>query len=521
MVLRHCIFIVLMVSVVAGELPAAATMYIDHNLISSFYNISDDTIVADSVIVDVDNINISNFISLENYGYIEGAINVGYGCAVRIKNAGEMNTTFNVAPGANIVQVINDNADVNKIGGATGHEINVENADRISWGALRDISSDAARISFTNSGLVLDEIGAGAGIERPILSLNGNITLYVNADDIISGAPLLDNIYSDGMINLDVSNANTMFLFTANVRDNALYVDIVRDTDYSKILNNNVGEFLDELRIMRPDDNLLNELDAASDMSELNDIMSRSVRLNPIKLMDAIRMFNAFEISMPIGVRKGLDFSPMFIAFDDFYIGGVTLGAAYTFENGFSVGLSGYAARMDYASDTDVYKSVLYGGNVHIGYFAPKWFARALVGMTNTEFDIGPVFDGEKLIVNPRGKSVYSMADVGINLNLSKSVTASPFIRMKFDEISMFDVADSVFGFGGGANIMIRVTGYDVSYDYGITVGADFNGQIDAALRINAISGADSAGGSLEAGMIYDDFGGFGYKLRLGGRVVF
>ena len=521
MVLRHCIFIVLMVSVVAGELPAAATMYIDQNLISSFYNISDDTIVADSVIVDVDNINISNFISLENYGYIEGAINVGYGCAVRIKNAGEMNTTFNVAPGANIVQVINDNADVNKIGGATGHEINVENADRISWGALRDISSDAARISFTNSGLVLDEIGAGAGIERPILSLNGNITLYVNADDIISGAPLLDNIYSDGMINLDVSNANTMFLFTANVRDNALYVDIVRDTDYSKILNNNVGEFLDELRIMRPDDNLLNELDAASDMSELNDIMSRSVRLNPIKLMDAIRMFNAFEISMPIGVRKGLDFSPMFIAFDDFYIGGVTLGAAYTFENGFSVGLSGYAARMDYASDTDVYKSVLYGGNVHIDYFYNNLFVRTIAGATVAAFNTDMVFDGTNVVEQPNGVSAYGGVDAGIVLNYGDDFSVSPFVRLAFDYANILGFTDTRAIAAIGTDIILATGGYDVKYDYGFRASVDTCGQIYAAVRANILSVADNAGGMFSVGAVYDDTFGAGYKIQIGANLVF
>ena len=153
---------------------------------------------------------------------------------------------------------------------------------------------------------------------------------------------------------------------------------------------------------------------------------------------------------------------------------------------------------------------------MHIAYIDNVFLARMMVGMTNSEFDIGPVFNEGNTIVDPEGKSSYSVADLGFNFDVNKKIKISPFLRVGFDSIEIADLINKETITGAGADILLDAETYDINYKYGLNFSAYTNGQINAAFKIDVNSIADKAGGNIEVGLLHDEFGNNSYKVSVG-----
>ena len=169
----------------------ADTFYVDNN--------KQDLIVRDDIVISntavVDNIYIQNSAIIDNYGTVNGYVEICPGCDINIKNAGTFNAVFDVPNSASVVQIIHDEGDINLIGVTNNFQIQVENAERISWNKLKNISSWADKIIIDNSGLDLttDFITAKFTV-IPDIELRGDVTLYIDDVAAFKDKPVLSNI---------------------------------------------------------------------------------------------------------------------------------------------------------------------------------------------------------------------------------------------------------------------------------------------------------------------------------------
>lgn len=482
--------------------------------------IVDDTVITDSVVVDVENINVMNTVLITNNGVLHGNVNVCDGCDIFIENNGDMDVDFNKLGYSSIIQLISDASSMNSVGDASNVQIVIDNADGLSLSGLQDVAHGAEKLTVNNSSFVLDGI-LDDDVEMPDAELHGDIVLYVSDDFVLPSGPIMSNVYGDADISVSGGGLSPLYLFSAYVQDNSVYLHYVRNTDYAQIFNNPIGSFLNNLRNYNPNDKIFNMLDSAGSMTDLNNVIARSGRTNPIRLMDSVRLFDDFEMFDMPDKYSGIGIAPIALYANDFYTYGLSVDAAFNITDKWLVNASGYIAKTDFASDIDEYKSALYGGNVHIAYFDNSWFADVVTGTNIAKFDVGAVLQGASVINNPDGFSVYSVANLGLNFDIKHNFVVSPFVRMGVHWLEIADNTDMDIIAGGGASAVIKVDMYDIDYQYGIRVGADFSGDIDAMAYVDILSNADGAGGTLGIGIVYDDIVGIGYKAIVGLGVKF
>ncbi len=496
----------------------ADTFYVDNN--------KQDLIVRDDIVISntavVDNIYIQNSAIIDNYGTVNGYVEICPGCDINIKNAGTFNAVFDVPNSASVVQIIHDEGDINLIGVTNNFQIQVENAERISWNKLKNISSWADKIIIDNSGLDLttDFITAKFTV-IPDIELRGDVTLYIDDVAAFKDKPVLSNIEGDGIITVNVDKLNPLYKVSSYVSGNQLFISTERETDYFKILNNNIGTFLNEVRYTNPEDKLISRLDKANSIDEINDILSKSVRLNPIRLMEGISIYNAFALNEIVNTPNGFSIEPMFIYSGDFDIYGFNISAGYDITDDFNIGITGYAAKILFANDIDEYTGDIYGGNVHVSYKDDLLLARMLIGLTQAKFDIDSIFDGYNLAANPKGDSLYSVADFGFNFDFLSRIYITPFVRLGFDSIKVYNEADNNIITGAGTDISFNTGMYDIKYKYGLNLSVYTNGQINASVQMDVKSLADSAGASLGIGLIQDTFGNVSYMAKVSANFTF
>ena len=339
---------------------------------------------------------------------------------------------------------------------------------------------------------------------------------YVDDISAFYGKPILSNVSGDGHFSILTDEINPLYKLYTYTLDNNIYVETVRETDYAKIFKNDVGNFLNDLRNSQSDNKLLLKLDNATSLAEMDEIMSASVRLNPLKLMDVVNVFNMFEINEISNVSDRISVSPIFIFSNDFTISGLSFNADYGFYKNLRAGLSLYSAKAKIKSDIEDYESALYGGNVHIAYFDDLLMARAIAGIANAKFDIGSVFDGTNTVMDPSGKSYYYVADMGFNFNVSKRFFIAPFMRVGLNSLKLLNNSDKSAITGVGADLLFDASMYDIEYKYGLNVSTYTNEQINAAFKIDINSVADKAGGYLNLGLVYDELKRVGYKIQVG-----
>lgn len=454
--------------------------------------------------VDVSNLVIDESVVIENYGTLTGTLNVGDAFDVYIQNFGNADEFY-----SNAIQLITCDYNLRPVGGVDN--IIVYNADKISLADLARASNGAQTIIIKNSGVILD----GDQSELQNVTLQEDVVLYIeDISDLPDGA-IMSNVTGNGTVRLNVANVNPLYRFGSRIEAGNLYIDFVRDTDYSKILGDKLGGFLDELRIKNSDDKLLAALDGAASVDEIHSIMSRSARIAPMQLMDIVRVMNVNEMSR---VRVRGDFMsliPMAMFADNASAMGGAIDRNYGVGSKITLGISGYAYAMSYGDGFDEYESALYGGNVHIAYFDDVIFARALAGVSVANFYTGAVFNGTDIVENPMGFSGYGAADFGVAFDVARNVNLMPFVRGGVDYANIANLSDTEFIAAIGANLLIDSVGYDLKYQYGVGVNADIRGIFNADAQMYISSPHDNFSAVLSVGAIYDESTGFGFKLGL------
>lgn len=480
-------------------------------------NLYDDAIIYDDGWVDFVDINVKRTLLIENDGVLAGRINICDGCTLLLQNNGDISGVHFV-PGAHarLTQVIFSESDVTYLDTDMNYVILVKSPDGLSLNQIVDIAGPDAKIVLENTSLVLDSIITDA----PEIKLSGNVDLVLKG--VTGDVPLLDNIDGDGVLNVYATTDNALMITRAEIVNHKLYVQMLRETDYVKILQNPTGEFLNSLRSVHPDDKLLRALDRAGGMSALDGIMSRSVRLRPINLMRPVRVMDAMEIfaGVPSGTVGGFMLSPDFIYNDDFYITGLRIGISGQITDTVSAGASGYVGYVSASDEINNFEGRVFSGNGYAMYDDGEFIGRAILGHSTAKFDIDFILVGDDVGSAPCGTNSYGATDFGVRLNPMDDFVFSPFIGLTATHTDIATTTENNFDANVGTDITTTGGTDDFSYNYGLRVRASASGDTSAAIRIAFWSRADDAGVDMNVGIINSEFG-TAYRASVGGRAIF
>lgn len=458
-----------------------------------------------------DDIYISESGVIKNYGTLNGTIHTN-GYTIKIENYGEINSEFDVPNAALVTQAVNDETGLRKIYNLAGHNIEVNMTDEIDMAEFVNFISGAGDVSANGAHFI---VGANVPDNDVKIHVGNGTNFYVTAipDDL--SQPVVRNIWPLGTTFVDQRGIDPMYIVDGRLVGHNLYVDLSRQTDYSIAIGGDLGEYLDELRVIDADDKLLYALDRAQDRASMNHILDKSAHTNPIKLMDASRSINTFFDSMAIDdIRFGFVARPMYIFGGDYsFVGGA--GNITGKIANHTIGTAGIVGGMlRYDGDYDKYSGALYGGNLGIQYMDSDFYLRGYAVVSYATFNDANVFDGARMVRDVNGIGAMAVADFGLPFAIGEEMKLVPFVGARAEYASVLDDATTDINLRGGLNFYVDTNTDGNLYKIGARVLGQSDGVIYAGIYTDMMSTADGVGGGLALGALHDDMG-MSYKIEL------
>ena len=469
-----------------------------------------------------------------NHGVIGGTITINGGILVTIQNYGEIMNPISCVDcvPSNIYQIVTGNGDMNLIPNLSGHTVSVENTDAISLIDVIAAAGNAGLIILTGPNVILD---VGAIGEHPSIELNmgtgGGSTNSVSF--IIRGwnenwdeaQPILSGIVvpsaEDNFGGADFIDVDSMFAPYAELEGSRLYARFARETNYKKVFENELGDWLDDLRDENPDDELLGALDVARSRAGLRDVLSRSIRTNPIKLLDPVRSFNTFMLGDHIhDLAFGIVAEPFYIYSGDFSVLGGGAGVSGRVAKNLVAKFGAYAGRMDYDGELDNFNAMIYGANFGAMYKDSDFYARGIGTVSSANFNDIEIFDGTRGVKDPGGLSGAGIVDGGFVFRLFDEFDLTPFVGARFDYAHVSNFSDTDVNMRFGLNIDKETTVDGNRYAFGISAVGQTNGDIYGSIYTDIMSVVDGVGGRLQFGILNDDLG-LSYRISLDAKFAF
>ena len=509
----------------------------------------------DEVYIEITNSTDLEGLNIVNYGTITG-ITVDSGIYVTIQNYGDISGNINLlcdddgGSCAQVNQIITGVVDtdsglndMNSISGLSGHTVIVANqAAEISLADIIAAAGNASQVVLTGPNVVVDVCAIG---DHPGISLNpGAIAEFVGGTNInpetgetitsvsfsVYGVtenwdetkPFLTGIEDfANFAGATFNGVDSMFDPFAWHDGDSLYVTLKRQTNYGIVFENELGDWLDDLRIENPDDELLDALDAARTRAGLRDVLSRSVRTNPIKLMDPVRSFYTFVLGEHIhDLAFGIVAEPFYIYSSDFSVIGGGAGVSGRIAKNLVAKFGAYAGKMDYDSDLDNFSGMIYGANFGAMYKDSDLYARAIGTLSSTQFRDIEVFDGTRGVQNPNGISGAGAIDGGLVFRFFDEFDLIPFIGARFDYAHVLNFTDTDVNLRFGLNIDKETVVDGNRYAFGAGIVGQTNGEIYGAVYTDIMSVVDGVCGRLSFGILNVDFG-MSYKISIDAKFAF
>ncbi len=469
--------------------------------------ISENIFVSDKDVIDVSHIDVNRSVYIENHGYIRGDIHVASGRHLYLRNTGTFAVNLHLDPGARVTQITNIRCGANCtlwIRGKNG--INLSDILSIATGAEEIIIEDS-------------EINMNIGYQfAENIRVVGSNTLR-----------LPDNRSGTMIISSNMSGSGTLFAYSDDgdiIYTTGFFVDengnrvLKNIADYSRTTGFNNNKLIDAMTLYDPDNALLKKLHAATSKAAAREIMSRSVRANPIRLMDEIKMLDRFVVS------DSLDFGNLYggaftVFGPDAQMGGLRADGAIGLGP-VHLGISGYAARQLYDDgDINEFDASIYGANVHLGITTKHLWTELSGGMSMAAFEIGPVLNDSEIVTDPDGKTFYGRGDVGVRLMMGDMGAIIPFVGGGVHHAQILDANDTIsYGRAGLRVEMIQTNNGGVEYTGHFRAAYNTDQVAEASLSASIVSPYDGFGVSLGVGAYYSDHQ-LSYKVSLGGHLFF
>ncbi len=470
--------------------------------------ITNDTVVNSDVNLYAKRIDVTKSVWITNMGVIDSSFYIADNVNLYIQNSGIINGEFYLGDGATITQVISSRDDITYIDTDAPCDILIYNAT-LTLGEITSIGS--GHISVQNSQIILDgprgQVLRKFRMAMPEIELLGDVSIILPDEFKFGSAPILYNVSTSGDLHIHTVSNNPLFTITSELIDGNLYLKYIRETDYGKILKNNSGKFLNNLREISSGDPLITALDSAPDMDALNKIMSRSVRLNPINLMRPIRAINQYMIS---GMRlpdAGANISSFYLLENDFYGYGMIASGATTIDDRWNISFAGYVHAIEYSDDINDFAALSYGGRFTSDYRLNNIYSiRSVAVATFSKFRSGMVLDGDGTAYNPSGRSAYAVSDIRARLYNDNHINVGSYFGIGADWAQVLSDADLDITGRAGIEAMFNTEIDGVRYNYELRGGVGTNMDIDATAAISFKSAMDNIGGDFALSYIrYDN----------------
>ncbi|MBQ7055330.1 MAG: hypothetical protein IJN91_00135 [Alphaproteobacteria bacterium] len=468
--------------------------------------ISEDTVIASGAWVFTDKMTIEKSVVLENYGRIETDVFLD-SVNLYIKNYADFNSDFYLNDGANVFQIISDGDSFNLIDFNVDYGLVIDCVyGGLKFADVSDFAIGAQSVYIKDS--ILDFNGVAlADLRNLNLTLSGTIILKMDDLSEIYDDVLFDNVFGTAQIFLMSENKDNLFTEIAYLSGGKIYVEQRRETDYVKIFNNDTGRFLNNLRITGRYDNLINRLDAAQSLDEIDDIMSQSVLFDSNRLIHPVKILDALNKNQFVRDRSGADAFALFA--EDFDIYGLDLNYVMGDKDKALLYIVGQIATMRYLSELDSFDAMTYsfaaGANLSV------WQGLSLntkFGIGIIDFNVGDVLYAGKIYNNPVLKSGYALADFGYDFKLNNNWIFMPLVGMEYNLYDMQGLTQKYLLYRGGAEVRYTYDIMGLQYDCGARFVANSDKEYVVAVNGKFWSVADMIGGGLEFAIVhrYDDF---------------
>lgn len=462
---------------------------------------------------------------ITNHGIIAADIYVCAGCTLIVQNVGNgaIKGEIHLADDAKLVQLITSDADITAPDFKDiPFDILVRGTDSLSLDKIVGTGVRAGKIVLQNVSLTIDDVAA---VRNANIEFNGVVKIYVSDISELLKDPVLFEHISGPIVDVFVysDDLGPMYMMHARLdKNNAMVLERTRNLNYTTILADVRGAFLDSLRDYDATDRLLRKLDAAETVAELESIMSRAARINPINLMRPVDVVNMAMMSNVNFNAKEPTASASIVSIQaaDMDAYGITGGLHGKMEDTVAVSLNAYAVLANYGDDINDFSAVILGANIAADYDFKIAFIRALAGLSASKFVSGPVFDGTGATMNPTGIAFYGFADIGHRLNIGDSFFFSPFAGLGFNGDKILHQSGTDTFMRIGADSGFEISDEDMRYSYGVRAFATSAGDVSANLYVGAWLTEDAAGGEVSVGLInHDDI--CGISISVNGRMAF
>lgn len=484
-----------------------------HNLV-----LNDRAAVARTSTIYADNILFARSLYFANYGRVYGDIFVCDYCETYIKNSGVLAGTVHVSDTATLTRVITSVDDLAEIDIDGNYNVLISGVDEISINDIIDVGAGADKITLRDSVVSLDMFSRNG--HDMAFELMGTVKVVLPNSDNLDGMRVFTNVSGDGTLVIDAPSLDPLYAYDYYMENGDVYIRRIRETDYYKILNSNAGLFLNDIRSIDPENKLIRALDRADNINEIHNIMSRSVLLNPLRLIKPVKEFNAFERDVIMSSNSGISISPEYVISHDFNIHSAHFRAAIDFGKALRLSAAIYAGDLEYSDQINDYWGALYGGNIGLAYNAALFEFNAVAGMTFADFDVMPVFHDDEIKIDLKGMSGYLAMRLGVPFRPIENLKFTPFVGIDVDRSEMFSETEFATSVRTGADVSYIVKTDDIRYDYNARLSTDTVGSVVAGISVGYFSEYDNMGGNIDVELRKSNFATT-YKIRFGLDIKF
>ena len=465
---------------------------------------------------------IHNSLQITNNGTITSTLNVCNNCDLKIqnKNGATFNTHVDLGTSATVTQVIQDASDITTLTGiGVGYNVLLQDTPCVlNWENISNTTTGANGFILQNAKIRINTISSIKDAE-----ISGNLVIYTNTTPE-SGTLLFTNVSEGGVVEIIPDDLNTLYSVKPYKIGSSVFMQTIRSTDYARILNNDTGRFLNLLREKSPNDKLLKKLDSAKTLGELNRVMSKSMKVHPIKLMQPLRTLYSHKMleSMHIGSDDSIGISAFTIFSDDLFLMGASPNANIKILNDLHMKVFADVINLKYGDVINEYSAMSYGAGTDIIYNTPlNNFIRAYGGFHLSSFNTGLVKDGNGATKNPYGYSGFVAGEFGHRFDLDDEYYMAPFVMAGGDYITILRSDDSDVYAGAGCDAGFSTEFDGMRYDYVVRGIVRTDGGFGAELNFYVWSVEDSIGGNVALNTFYDENTGLSYGALMNIRFSF
>lgn len=480
--------------------------------------LNEDSTVEYGTCITQGNLVVENNLVLENYGQIETDIIVN-NADLMIKNNGGIFSNFYLNDNATVSQIISGDDAFNLIDFDVDYNLFFENLENdLNIATVSDFIINADNVIMKNT--ALDFSGAGLS-ELKNLKLNLSGVIILKLDDVseINDGVLFDNIDGNPIVHLIADNQNNLFINYAYTSDGKLYVGQKRETDYMKIFDDDLGVYLNDLRVKGENVQLLNRLDSASTVAQFYDIMNESILFSPNKLIQPIKIKNIFDKNNDFYSCSGVNVFAL--VEDDFNIYGTKANFINYDDNNFLMRIGGQFGVINFSSDIDSFKGELYSLDLGMKtWLMDDLFLGINVAAGAVSFDVGDVLYNNVIYNDPELAFGYLTADIAYELKIDDFLRVMPYLGVDLSVYDTNELSELEFNTRFGSELLYAHEIMGLRYEYAVRVFVGTIGEMGARITGGFFSVEDSIGGDIGFSVVsvYDKIS---YEISAGVNIEF